>query len=210
MSFIIRRLYSWRSVGPRQEKMETVWWCVNFNAATALCDGSDRPIRTELVDPAAWLKFVAALYEGLRAFLLLKPEIRPRQDPYLAQSLHFIGGKIGDEWFAHSFCSLGSYGSYPVTREVMQIRAQSTLAPFPISTDGWKFEDCIASRMVHLATQDTITHDGCQPHRTMEDARHHFRYEGRFGSYRIPISTKLLTGRNRCRGDGTLNADNLT
>lgn len=72
----------------------------------------------------------------------------------------------------------------------MQIRVQSTLSPFHISTGGWKFEDGITSRMVHLATQDTITHDGCEPHPLMEEARHHFRYEGRFGSFGIPVSTK--------------------
>jgi hypothetical protein len=190
VKLIIQRQYSVRYIGPRQEKMEAVWWCVDFNSATAFCDGSDRPVGAELVDRAVWLEFVTALHEGLRAFLLLKPEIRPRKAPHLAQLLHFTGGRIGDEWLARSFCSLGSYSCYPVTREVMKIRAERTLSRFPISTNGWGFEDGITSRMVHLATRDTITHDGCQPHRTMEEARHHFRYEGRFGSCRIPVSTK--------------------
>ncbi len=169
--------------------VDTEWWCLDFETGRYRDGATGRPLRADALDPAAGSDLVRACGEGLRAFNYLRPSVGHQQ------FVHLVGGWVAARWIPRSFRTLGFADWYPVDGEVMRFREQEALrAPSILpDSDGWDFEPEAGPRIVHAPTGDTIAFE--RPDGSGAAPRLLFNYQGRFGSFPLPIKAKFLSGK---------------
>lgn len=185
--FEIVRRHVRHEFGPRQERIDHIWCCIDYNRMRFRDGRTGSEIAAAELTSVLWFAVDRAFTEGLEAFMYLAPQGGIRT------LFHFIGRHSGGAWYPRQFQSLGG-AWYPETLQLLKLRERETTVDAPVlGGNSWRFELLPAPRLVN-AEGESLTHEGANDPDFDPDAiPHHFLYEGRHGRYRIPASFLFLT-----------------
>jgi hypothetical protein len=184
--FQIVRRHVRSEYGPRQETMDHIWCCIDYNLLHFRDEHTGLDIPTAELAPERWAAVDRVFTEGLVAFSYLALRTA------ILKLFHFIGRRTGTTWHPLHFRSFG--GNFPKSWELAKLQTRYTAEDVPAPAEGWRFEPLPSPRMVN-ADGESLTHEGLNsPDLNADGLPHHFVYQGKFGEYRIPVAFRFVTG----------------